>query len=83
MRHFFDIQHINSFLYDGFKTVVDFLGKFPSWEQFRSELKKSGPDKIPGLPVGAEPVVYDYVNQDDVANMGFTLVLKDVKTDDE
>ncbi len=74
---------INSFLYDGFKTVVDALKRFPSWEEFKSELKKSGPDKIPGLPTKTEPEVYDYVDQKDVANMGFTLVLKDVKNEDE
>lgn len=77
---------LNPFLYDGYRKVVEHYQKsstFPTMEDFRSELKKTGEDRIAGLPTEATPQKFGYVKKDDVANMGFNLVFKDTLNKEE
>jgi len=70
---------VNPFLYEGFRLVVDAApeGKFPTMDDFRAELAKTGTDRIAGLPEGKEPKLFSYVKEDDIATYGYILVMKD------
>ena len=71
---------LNPFLYEGFRKIVDVYqkgDKFPTMEDFRAELKKTGIDRIEGLPIEVEPKPFTYVKENDPATMAFSLVFKD------
>jgi len=71
---------LNPFLYEGFRKVVDVYtkgDKFPTMDDFRAELKKTGVDRIDGLPVETTEKPFAYVKENDPATMGFTLIFKD------
>ena len=75
---------LNPFLYEGFRIVVDALKpQFPSMDTFRAELKKTGTDRIAGLPAETEPKVFGYVNPEALSAFGFTLILKDTVSKSE
>lgn len=71
---------VNPFLYEGFRKVVESYrtkDSYPTMEDFKAELKKEGTDRIDGLPKSSEPTLFSYVKENDLATLGFTLILKD------
>jgi len=72
---------LNPFLYKGYRKVVESYQKrdaFPTMDDFRAELQKSGADRIAGLSVETVPTPFEYVKTNDPANMGFVLIFKDI-----
>lgn len=70
---------LNPIHLDGYRKVItNYQPKsFPTAEDFASELKKEGSERIPGLPVETEPKALSYVNKSDPQYMGFNLFFKD------
>ena len=76
---------LNPIHLDGYRKVIaKYQPKsFPTAEDFVSELKKEGADRIPGLPVETEPKPLGYVDESDPQYMGYNLFFKDTKTGGE
>jgi hypothetical protein len=70
---------INPIFYDGFrKAITQYQPEsFPTMDDFKGELKKTGADRIAGLPTETEPKLLSFVKANDPATMVYTLVLKD------
>lgn len=70
---------INPIHLDGYRKVITKYQpkSFPTAEDFASELKKEGADRIPGLPVETTPQPLGYVKEGDPQYKVFNLIFKD------